>query len=179
VRARLLVLFLGSLALASAAQAHVSASPSFVRQGSQSELRLVVPNERAPQVTTALTVTMPVGLEVRSASAPSGWEAAVSGARRVSWRGGTIGGISSVEFALQVQTTAEPGTVSLEAVQRYDDGRVVRWKTPLTVIPGTAGSESTASRLLLAALVAAALVAATVFAVLRLRRREANASARQ
>jgi uncharacterized protein YcnI len=122
-------------------------------------------------VTTALTVTMPAGLEVLSASAPPGWEAAVSDAHSVSWRGGTIGGISSVEFALRVRTTAEPGTVSLDAVQRYDDGRMVRWKTPLTVIPGSAGSESTWSRLILAALVAAALVAATVLAVLKLRRR--------
>ena len=145
----LLVGCLVGLVLAPAAAAHVTASPSFVRQGSESELRLAVPNERSPHVTTALTVRMPRGLEIVTADAPPGWEVA-SAARAVTWSGGRIEGTDAVEFTLRVSPTAEPGTVSLDAVQRYDDNRVVRWKTPLIVVPGTGGSESSSSRLIVA-----------------------------
>ena len=166
----LLVGCLVGLVSAPAAAAHVTASPSFVRQGSESELRLAVPNERSPRVTTALTVTMPRGLEIVTADAPPGWEV-TSAARAVTWSGGRIEGTDSVEFTLRVRPTADPGTVSLDAVQRYDDNRVVRWKTPLIVIPGTGGSESSSSRLIVAIGFAAVLVGATLVVLLRLRRR--------
>ena len=35
-----------------------------------------------------------------------------------------------------MRTDVPPGPVTLEAVQRYDDGQSVTWKIPFTVVPG-------------------------------------------
>ncbi len=152
------------------ALAHVTASPSFVVQGSETDLQLAVPNERVSHSTTELTVTLPTGLDVVTVTSPPGWEA-ISNTREVTWSGGRIEGTRSEVFGLRVDTIAAPGTVNLNAVQRYEDGADVSWKTSLTIVPGDAASDAGSSRRTLAIGAAALVVASTLVALRRLRRR--------
>ena len=167
VGAALLVLL---LATAPRALAHVTASPSFVAQGEETELAIAVPNERAPRSTTGLVIEVPAGITLVGATSPPGWSREIA-KRRVTWRGGRISGTDSIEFKMRVRATASPGIATLSAAQRYDDGSAVDWKTALTIVPGPAASGSSRARLLLGIGVACALVVATLLALRRSRSR--------
>lgn len=165
-----IILCVAYLGLTTPAFAHVTASPSFVAQGEETELAIAVPNERAPRSTTGLVITLPVGIALVSTASPSGWTGEVEN-NKATWRGGPITGTTSLEFTMRVRATAPPGIVTLTAVQLYDDDASVNWKTSLTIVPGQASSGSRGVRLALGIGAAATLVLATLLMLRRSRRR--------
>ncbi len=156
--------------MAAPALAHVTASPSFVAQGEETTLAIAVPNERAPRSTTGLVVELPVGITLVGTASPPGWSSDVAKSR-VTWRGGRISGQDSIEFTMRVRATAPPGIATLSAVQRYDDGASVSWKTALTIVPGPAASGSSRARLILGIGAASILVLGTLLLFRRSRSR--------
>lgn len=166
-----LALGLGYLgATAAPSLAHVTASPAFVAQGVETELSIAVPNERAPKSTIGLVVTLPPGIALISAGSPAGWTSEVRG-NQATWEGDRISGTDTVRFTMRVRAAAAPGTVTLDAAQRYDDAAAVRWKTSLTIVPGPAASGSSHGRLAVGIGAAVLLVLATLMALQRTRRR--------
>ena len=166
---------LGGLLLAPGALAHVTASPSFVEIGATTRIVFETPNERAPRATTSLLLEAPPGIELGAADAPSGWtvEVADDTAR---FEGGRIEGESVTAFPLLVTARGAAGTVTFRAVQGYDDGESVKWQTTLTGAPGPrprTRPPSSFGRALAAGAVGLAVVAGSLFALRRLRRRQA------
>lgn len=130
-----------TLVSASAAGAHILPQPTFVAQGAPTTISLAVPNERAPHSTVGVVVTLPRRFTIDSTPPTDGWDVTTEG-RTVTWAGGPLRGTETATFHIELQTDAEPGPVTLEAVQRYDDGRSVDWKVPLSVVPGQLGTEA-------------------------------------
>lgn len=126
-----------ALVLVAAAGAHVTVLPSFLEQGKQTELVFAAPNERPPHTVTAMTLTAPAGVELAPGRPSSGWTLVARGGR-ATWSGGRTPPHVIGQFRLEATATTalQPGTVSLVAVQRYDDGARVRWTMPLTIVPG-------------------------------------------
>jgi uncharacterized protein YcnI len=122
-----------SLVLAAAATAHVEATPPFLAAGSSDTVHLDVPNERAEPM-TGFTVTVPDGFEIVHAHPTEGWDGS-SDESTAKWTGGSLEAGASATFGIQLRTPSVPAVVDLEAVQRYDDGEVVRWPVAFTVTP--------------------------------------------
>ena len=127
------------LAVAEPAGAHIGADPAFLREGETEAVSLVPHNDRALPM-TGFAVTLPDGLRVVTVDTPPGWNppnpADVTADSTVAWTGGTLPADEATNFILRLEASAEPGTVSLRAEQRYPDGRVVRSPVALTVVPG-------------------------------------------
>ena len=136
-----------ALAVVAPAAAHVVVSPAFVQSGGTGTVDLTGPNERDVPM-TGFSVSVPGGLEIVHAHGPVGWAASVVG-RSATWRGGSLAPGDEATFGIVLEVSAEPGTVELEAVQRYADG-VVRWPVSLTVTPA---AESPSQNLALAGVV--------------------------
>jgi uncharacterized protein YcnI len=134
VRAALLAGALVALALPTAALGHVTVLPPYLAYGETTTLVFSAPNERAPHAVVRLTVTVPQGIDLRPIVAPAGWRLQVAGPR-ATWRDGRTGPGQVGVFRLLASTRLEPETVSIRAVQRYDDGGTVPWTIPLTILP--------------------------------------------
>ncbi len=142
-----------SLAMPTAAMAHVRVLPDQTTSGSFSALTFRVPNESATAGTVKLTVELPQDqpfLYVSAKPVP-GWRVDRSEAelptpvesegatitkavRTVTWtadRGRQIGPGEYQEFSLSVGPLPAPGSVLLPAAQTYSDGTVVRWDEPI------------------------------------------------
>ena len=125
-----------ALLVPAAAGAHVTIAPPFVEAGIDTEITFETPNERPPHATTTLAMTVPAGITVVSASAPTGWLATVSGST-VTWSGGSIENRDAVAFPMRIVARVDPGTYPFAAVQTYDDDATVEWKAELSVLPAT------------------------------------------
>jgi uncharacterized protein YcnI len=134
VKRLLVAAVLAALALSASAQAHVTVLPTFLEQGKRSGLVFTAPNERAPHSVTDFTITFPRGVELSATSPPSGWQLTVVPAN-ARWTGGRTTPGSTTEFGIDARTEIPPGAVNVYAVQRYEDGRSVRWTIPFTITP--------------------------------------------
>jgi hypothetical protein len=135
VKGWLLAGALVALAVPPLAAAHVTVLPSFLEAGKRTTLVFASPNERPPHAVTRLTVTAPDGVDLAAGPPTPGWTTAARGPRAV-WSGGrTLPGHAG-EFRVAATTRLAPGGVVLVAVQRYDDGKTVRWTIPFTILPG-------------------------------------------
>jgi periplasmic copper chaperone A len=140
---------------ASPASAHVTAQPGRAEQGGYGVVDLRVPNESDTAGTVKLVVTLPADHpfpSVRTTPVP-GWTATVTKAPLTPPV--RVGELLLSEAARTVTWTADPGTrinpgeyldfplslgpfptgldtISLPAVQTYDDGEVVAWDQPAT-----------------------------------------------
>jgi hypothetical protein len=172
VRLRAFALAAALLALRpTPAHAHVQVQPTFVAVNEPAVIVFVSPNERERPM-TRLELALPQGVDVLSVESPSGWHG-TRAATRVSWTGGRLAPRATASFAVRLRVRRAPGLVVLPAQQRFDDGKAVRWRPQLTILPAS-GSDSPdqfLDRALLVAVVGLALIAASLVAVLRLRRR--------
>jgi len=149
--------YLGSLAGAPAAWAHVHASADTAVRGEMALVTFQVPNESSTgAATTALTITLPDVGSARTDAMP-GWavkldrDAASGTVHAVTWTAAPNGGIGVDQFALFRISVQLPDTetVSFPATQTYADGAVVKWDQP--PLPGGGEPEHPAPMLTLAA----------------------------
>jgi len=132
-RSAFAAIVLGSLALVSPAAAHVVVTPTFLAAGRSETIDLSVPNERdAPM--TGFSLSVPSGFEVVHAHPAEGWNE-TSDPATATWTGGAVASGGVATFRLELETPPTPGVVELQAVQRYNDGAVVRWPVSFTVTP--------------------------------------------
>ena len=162
-----------ALVLAPVASAHVTVLPTFLEQGKQSKLVFTAPNERPPHSVVDLTVTFPRGVELSAVSPPSGWQVTVVPAN-ARWSGGKTGPGTTTEYPIDARTDLPPGAVTVYAVQRYDDGKSVRWAIPFTIDPS---SNSPREHLGLAVIVAIAGFVVIVGGLVLVRRRKPKVGA--
>lgn len=165
------VALLLTLLAAAPAAAHVTVVPPFAQAGTETRLVLDVPNERRTQPMTSLEVTVPAGMEVRSAEPLGRWRTEV-GRRSARWTGGSLAPRVTARFALRVEGPPRAGAVQLHAVQGYPDGGTVPWQVDLTITPGdTAGADQHLGAAALAAVVGLLVISGSLFVLYRLRRR--------
>ena len=161
-----------ALVLPAAAAAHVAISPPFVESGLESEISLAVPNERPPNATVAVRVTVPAGIDIVTATAPVGWNVLIDGST-VTWSGGRIEPRDEVTFPLRIVARTRAGTYPLDASQNYDDGAAARWTADLSVLPatGTAAPNQRPWAAIGAAIAGLCIIACSLFVLRFLRRR--------
>jgi len=132
---------LGALA-APGASAHVTVQPTASRPADLQRYRVIVPNEESTGSTTGVDVQVPRGITFVLAESVSGWRAQLvrngGTITQLRWRGGRVppGGYAELRFI--ARNPARVGALQWKALQRYDDGDVVRWI-------GAAGSEQPAA----------------------------------
>ena len=121
------------------AAAHVIPQPAYLTPGEHTTIAFAAPNERPPHRLVGLTIPAPAGITFAATAAPHGWKLSVAGGT-ARWNGETFApGLGSHgPFRIVASTSHAPGLVSLHAVQRYDDGGLVRWKVGLTILPAAA-----------------------------------------
>jgi periplasmic copper chaperone A len=160
------------LVVAAGASAHVTMKPAFVESNVPGRVVLETPNERPGRATVRLRVTTSPGVRVLSASAPAGWRV-TSDAHSATWSGGRITGARVERFPVELEARVRAGTYAIDAVQRYDDGRAVRWSTQFTVLPssGSASPQEHARRAFVAAGAGILIIVLSLVALHRLRRR--------
>lgn len=136
--------FLLTLILPSAALAHVTVSPEEVEPGTTQMFTVSVPTEKDIP-TTGVSLEIPEGFEVVGVTSPSGgWRGGVEDGS-VAWSGGEIGatGIEitspeggvipmgeSQDFTFEAGTPESPGGYAWPVSQTYKDGSVVEWAGP-------------------------------------------------
>jgi len=125
-------LALGALALAPAAAAHVTVSPTQAEPERAALLTFSVPNERPDTVVTGLVVSMPPAVTVLQIQAKAGWQESI-GARTVSWRGGRIPPRRFDTFTIRAAMPATEGTVVFRSLQIYADGHNPTWRPAVQV----------------------------------------------
>jgi hypothetical protein len=160
------------LAAVPAAAAHVTAAPPFVEADVRTTVAFETPNERARHATTSLELEAPAGFELAAADPPRGWSVAVTG-QTARWTGGRIEGASTVAFRLELTARTRAGLETFRAVQGYEDGRTVAWKTTLQVLPASAeeAPDQRLGRALAAGAVGLAVIAGSLLVLRRLRAR--------
>jgi len=159
------------LALPATAAAHVTIAPPFVQDGVPTTIAFLTPNERAPHVTTMLTVTAPPGITIENATAPDGWNAAVTGST-VTWTGGRLTGRNTLDFPIRITSRVRAGNHGFAATQAYDDGGKVAWTVDLSVLPatGAAAPKQHPWGAIVAAVAGVLVIALSVLGLRRLRR---------
>jgi uncharacterized protein YcnI len=159
-----------ALAFAQSGFAHVTIEPSFLAVGDEAMLRFDAPNERDKHM-TALELVAPQGLVLVSAQAPPGWQADVTG-DRVTWSGNKLPPDGTARFAATFRATGSPGSVTILATQRFEDGASVRWRPTLALVPGASDNpDQHLGRALVAAVVGIGVIAGSLLLVHRARRR--------
>lgn len=171
-RACVAAIVASSLTLVPAAAAHVTATPPFVQARARTLVSFETPNERAGHTTTSLALEAPAGFELEAVDPPPGWRLRLTG-QTARWTGGRIEGMSTVAFRLELTARTRAGLETFRAVQGYDDGRTVSWKTTLTVLPAAAeeAPDQRLGRALAAGAVGLAVIAASLLVLRRLRAR--------
>lgn len=145
-----------ALVAASPAAAHVIPQPAYMAPGAPTTISFFAPSERPRDVLTGFTITAPPGIDFARAPAPSGWKLSIAGGT-ATWSGGTVARRSPASdepFRIVASTSLAPGSVAFHAVQRYDDGGLVRWTVAFTIVPA---ATSTPRQHLLPAIVTAIL----------------------
>ena len=150
MKARLVLLSiaaLAALALAAAAQAHVTVHPNALPAGGFTVINIQVPNERDNASTVKVDVQFPNGIFVASPTVMPGWKGRVitkklpkpveiepgfsvsSRVDRVVFSGGRIGPGQFLSFPVSIKAPAvKAGTLlTFKALQTYSNGEVVRW----------------------------------------------------
>ncbi len=123
------------------AAAHVTVQPAASQPAQLQRYRVIVPNERASSATTGVDLKLPAGVTFALTEQVEGWRVrAVKRGSEISelrWRGGPVppGGYAELHFI--ARNPVRLGPIAWKALQRYDDGSVVRWI-------GGAGSETPA-----------------------------------
>lgn len=121
---------LGAIA-APGAVAHVTMQPAASRPAELQRYRVIVPNERTSAATTGVDVKVPEGVRFALIESAAGWRARVvrrGGAiAELRWSAGRVppGGYAELHFI--ARNPVRVGPVAWKALQRYDDGQVVRW----------------------------------------------------
>jgi uncharacterized protein len=138
---------LGALALAAAAQAHVTVHPNALPAGGFTVINIQVPNERDKASTVKVDVQFPNGIYIASPTVMPGWKGRVitrklpkpveiepgfsvsSRVDRVIFSGGRIGPGQFLSFPVSIKAPAvKAGTLlTFKALQTYSNGEVVRW----------------------------------------------------
>ena len=121
------------------AAAHVFPMPTYVPTGSSSRIELSVPNERRVPM-TGFELQVPTGIAVANAGPTDGWTTATT-VRRATWTDGDLSPFATETFALELDIGAAPGTIVVDAVERFDDGERVRWPVSLVVTPADEPSQ--------------------------------------
>jgi uncharacterized protein YcnI len=122
---------LGAAWQAPGAAAHVTLQPTAGRPGDLQRYRVLVPNERESQATTGVDLRMPAGITFALVEAVPGWRTQVvkrgSMIAELRWRHGRVrpGGYAELHFI--ARNPVRTGAIAWKALQRYDDGSVVRW----------------------------------------------------
>jgi hypothetical protein len=127
------------LAAAGGAGAHVFPTPTYVARGETTRVELSVPNERRVPM-TEFELSAPTGLAIAEAAQLDGWTSSAT-RRRALWTDGSLPSFATVNFATRLDVSREPGTVVLDAVERYEDGASVRWPMTLVVVPADEPSQ--------------------------------------
>jgi uncharacterized protein YcnI len=121
---------LGAIAAPGAA-AHVTVQPSTSRPAELQRYRLIVPNERTSAATTGVDVKVPAGVTFALVESVAGWRAQVVRRRGViaelRWRAGRVPPDGYADLHFIARNPVRVGPIAWKALQRYDDGRVVRW----------------------------------------------------
>lgn len=121
---------LGAL-VAPGAAAHVTVQPSASRPAELQRYRVIVPTERARSATTGVDLRLPEGVTFALVEAAAGWRSQIvkngSAVSELRWSGGRVppGGYAELHFI--ARNPVRVGPVAWKALQRYDDGSVVRW----------------------------------------------------
>jgi len=125
---------LAALVCAAPAAAHVVATPAYVTAQEVDTISLDSPNERQMPM-TSFVVTVPRGVEIVHAHGPAAWQVTFTSST-ATWSGARLARDASATFVVVLDAKTQPGTVELQAQQRYPDGGVIRWPVSLTVLPG-------------------------------------------
>ena len=140
-----LLISLAAAALATAAPAHVTVSPSQSAPGAREKYELRVPNERK-SATITVEVHFPAGLRVTAVEQKPGWQAEAMRDRAgnlvgVRW----IGSLPPEQFTEFGVLAVNPGggELAFTAIQAFADGTKIDWS-------GAAGSKTPAARVRLA-----------------------------
>ena len=125
---------IAALVLAGPAAAHVVAMPTYVASKGSESILLAVPNEREKPM-TSFVVKAPSGSRSRTCiRSPGG-----TSRRRVRpprpGPGRSLPPRKEVGFRLTLTADAQPGTLDLDAEQRYPDGGIVQWPVTMTITP--------------------------------------------
>jgi uncharacterized protein YcnI len=162
-----------SLALPTAAGAHVTLHPGSVPAGAETELVVRVPNERDDAATTKVALQLPHGFVGAEYEQQPGWSVKVVHAhlarpiqtddgpisdevREIVWtadRGGGIPPGAFADFPIAVLVPDDAGTLTFKALQTYSNGEVVRWigppsadePAPLVTVTAAAAGDGEAS----------------------------------
>ena len=141
------VVMVAALAIAGAAQAHVTVHPNALPAGGFTVISIQVPNERGNASTVRVDVQFPNGIYIASPTVMPGWRSRVitrklsqpveiergfsvsSRVDRVVFSGGRIGPGQFLSFPISIKAPAvKAGTLlTFKAVQTYSNGEVVRW----------------------------------------------------
>jgi uncharacterized protein YcnI len=122
---------LGASSPVPGASAHVTLQPTAGRPADLQRYRVIVPNEREAQATTGVDLKLPAGITFALVESVPGWRAQVvkrgSTVGELRWRGGRVppGGYAELHFI--ARNPVRTGAIAWKALQRYDDGSVVRW----------------------------------------------------
>jgi uncharacterized protein (TIGR03382 family) len=122
---------LGAAWQAPGAAAHVTLQPTAGRPADLQRYRVIVPNERESQATTGVDLKMPAGITFALVESVAGWRTQVvkrgSAIAELRWRHGRVppGGYAELHFI--ARNPVRTGAIAWKALQRYDDGSVVRW----------------------------------------------------
>ena len=131
---------LGALTAPGAA-AHVTVQPAASQPAQLQRYRVIVPNERASSATTGVDVKLPAGVTFALTEQLAGWRARIvkrgNAISELRWRGGPVAPGGYAELRFIARNPVRLGPITWKALQRYDDGTVVRWI-------GGAGSETPA-----------------------------------
>jgi uncharacterized protein YcnI len=117
--------------MAPGAAAHVTIQPATSRPADLQRYRVIVPNEEASAATVGVDVKLPPQITFALAEQVAGWHTTLvrSGGAisELRWRGGPVppGGYAELRFI--ARNPVRTGRVEWKALQRYDDGDVVRW----------------------------------------------------
>ena len=132
---------LGALTAPGAA-AHVTVQPAASRPADLQRYRVVVPNEESAGTTIGVDLKLPAGVTFALVEAVEGWRSKVvtrgGQVAEIRWSGGRVppGGYAELHFI--ARNPVRLGPLAWKALQRYDDGDVVRWI-------GSKGSEQPAA----------------------------------
>jgi uncharacterized protein YcnI len=141
-----LAAFAAALAVAAAAQAHVTVHPNALPASGFQVINIRIPNEEDKASTTKLVVQFPPGFPDASwQPVGGGWKASITFRKlakpvivegeklteevnTVTFTGGKLAPGQYMEFPLSVATPSTAGAVlTFKAVQTYSNGDIVRW----------------------------------------------------
>jgi uncharacterized protein YcnI len=113
------------------AAAHVTVQPAASRPAELQRYRVIVPNERTSAATTGVDVKVPEGVTFALVESLAGWRARVvrrGGAiSELRWSAGRVPPDGYAELHFIARNPVMVGPIAWKALQRYDDGDVVRW----------------------------------------------------